>query len=575
MEIAGQQDSDAEVPGRCKDSDEVLTLFCQPCNDEGEIHKAGGFCLQCHQFLCKTCVRCHRRNKMTKAHEILDEHNMPSSMEMATEPDTECYEFCEDHPTERIKYYCALHNEFGCGDCMIPYHSNCKPRHIAEVSNDFLNGQEYTDLKQEINNMDSHCSNMGELMTKSVHTNENDILEAMKKLQMFKAETISHFEAEEQRLTSELESLKTESRSAIQVTSKQIHDVKRLLLDMIDKLDSDKHSPYQIFKASKQMQGEISNAKSIKDNIAKVVKQCQKRIAFHPNSILDDFTSSKQPLGEVVQTNLGVALEGCTYVKSNYINIRSSKDSKTCRITGCVQISDDKALVVDGYNEALKLVDILQRRIISDVQVNSTAWGIAALPNKEVAVTCDKTIDIVSYKQDRLATIRSIHVSAKGRCMGIDYRNKQLVVSYIYPPGLEIMDMTGNVIRHMLDTDIRAISVRIPQYVIFSKRLEGIILSDHRGNTVTALDLHFKPLWTYSDIDLKGPESLLITPDGNVLVCCHYSDNIHLISNKGKKNKVILRKEDGINKPYAAAVNGRTLLVTGYGNELMLYKITN
>ncbi|XP_052776791.1 uncharacterized protein LOC128214389 [Mya arenaria] len=414
---------------------------------------------------------------------------------------------------------------------------------------------------------------MGELMTKSVHATKDDILKAMKKLQRLKAETISHFEAEEQRLTSELESLKTESRSAIQVTSKQIHDVKRLSLDMIDKLDSDKHSPYQIFKASKQMQVEITNAKSVQDNIAEVVKQCQMRIAFQPNSILDNFTSSKQPLGEVVRTKKGVALKGCTYVKSNCINIRSSKDSKTCRITGCVQISDGRVLVVDGNNEVLKLVDIVHQRIISDVHVNQSAWGIAALPNKEVAVTCDKTIDIVSYKQDRLATVRSI--STKGRCIGIDYRNRQLVVSYIGPPGIEIMDMTGNVLHHMLDEDIKAISVLNPQYVIFSKQFEGILLSDFNGNAVTALDHHFKPLWTYSDSEMKGPQSLLIAPDGNILVCCYRSNNIHLISNTGKKIKVILRKEDGIKNPFAAAVNGRTLLMTENGDELMSYKITN
>ncbi|WAR24152.1 hypothetical protein MAR_037821 [Mya arenaria] len=130
------------------------------------------------------------------------------------------------------------------------------------------------------------------------------------------------------------------------------------------------------------------------------------------------------------------------------------------------------------------------------------------------------------------------------------------------------MDMAGNVLRHMLDKDIRAIAAKRPLYVAFSKIFDGIILPDLNGNTVTALDLEFKPMWTYSDIDLKGPRSLMIAPDGNILVCCYNSNNIHIISNKGEKIKVILRKEDGINNPYAAAVIGRTLLVTENGNEL-------
>ncbi|XP_052777166.1 E3 ubiquitin-protein ligase TRIM33-like [Mya arenaria] len=302
MELAGRLHLDDEVPGRYKDSDEVFSLFCHPCNDEGDKHKAEGFCCQCHQFLCKTCIKFHRRNKMTKEHEILDEHNMPSSKEMLVETDTECNKFCNDHPTERIKYYCAVHNEFGCGDCMIPRHCSCKPRNIGKISNDFLKGQEYKDLQQEIKNINLHCSDMGKRLTKSIQIAEEDIEEAMKCVEKLKAELVSHLEAEKQRLKSEFESLKSEYRSAVEETSKQVHDVNILSLDMMDKLDSDKHSPYQIFMASKQMKGEISKTKLIKDNIAVVVKQYQIGIAFHPNCIFDDFTSSKQSLGNVVQS---------------------------------------------------------------------------------------------------------------------------------------------------------------------------------------------------------------------------------------------------------------------------------
>ncbi|XP_052776789.1 E3 ubiquitin-protein ligase TRIM71-like [Mya arenaria] len=414
MEEACRLVSDDQVPGRCKDYDKVLKLFCQPCNDEGDEHKANGFCRQCHQFLCKTCVRCHRRNKMTKAHEILDEHNMAPSMTLVVKPDTDCNELCKDHPTELIKYYCAVHNEFGCGDCMIPYHSNCKPRHIAEVSNDFLNGKEYKDLKQEIKNIDHPCSDMVERMTKSVHTTKADIMKAMKRLQRLKAEIISHFEAEELRLTSELDSVESESKSAIQETSERMHDVQRLSLDMLSKLDSEKHSPYQIFKASKQMKEGISNAKSIKDNIAKVVKQCQERIVFHPNSIFDDFTLCKQPLWEVVQTKTVTSLGDCNLERSYSINICTPKDSKSCRVTGCVMISDDKVLIVDVNNNVLKLVDTLQQIIISDLYMSKTdyLWDIAALPDKKAAVTSqtNKTIYIVSYRQDTLVIVRRFKV---------------------------------------------------------------------------------------------------------------------------------------------------------------------
>lgn len=40
---------------------------CTSCEDNAEAH---GFCVECVEWLCKTCIRAHQRVKFTKDHTV-------------------------------------------------------------------------------------------------------------------------------------------------------------------------------------------------------------------------------------------------------------------------------------------------------------------------------------------------------------------------------------------------------------------------------------------------------------------------------------------------------------------------
>lgn len=55
----------------------VAVIKCDPCNKEGGIVEAIGFCKKCNKYYCKTCYRTHARNQVTKDHTLLDQTAMP------------------------------------------------------------------------------------------------------------------------------------------------------------------------------------------------------------------------------------------------------------------------------------------------------------------------------------------------------------------------------------------------------------------------------------------------------------------------------------------------------------------
>ncbi|KAM8933287.1 LOW QUALITY PROTEIN: adenylate cyclase type 7-like [Lycaon pictus] len=97
---------------------EKSNQVCTSCEDNAE---ANGFCVECVEWLCKTCIRAHQRVKFTKDHtvgqkeevspDLISHTECLSSVEPALRPGDKCHLVTENH-CHRIKilgdsYYCV------------------------------------------------------------------------------------------------------------------------------------------------------------------------------------------------------------------------------------------------------------------------------------------------------------------------------------------------------------------------------------------------------------------------------------------------------------------------------------
>ncbi|XP_072305738.1 E3 ubiquitin-protein ligase TRIM33 isoform X2 [Eucyclogobius newberryi] len=111
-------------------SDEKSSQVCTSCEDNaGTI----GFCVECGEWLCKTCVEAHQRVKITKDHTIRtkEDANTESVGTSGQKP-----VFCPIHKQEPLKLFCETCDTLTCRDCQLLEHKEHRYQFLEEA---FLN----------------------------------------------------------------------------------------------------------------------------------------------------------------------------------------------------------------------------------------------------------------------------------------------------------------------------------------------------------------------------------------------------------------------------------------------------
>ncbi|KAF7648710.1 hypothetical protein LDENG_00152880 [Lucifuga dentata] len=105
----------AEVPSSTV---EKTSQVCMSCDDNTE---ATGYCVECVEFLCVTCIEAHQRVKFTRDHTIRQKEEMsPESVGMSTQRPV----FCDVHKQEPLKLFCETCDRLTCRDCQLLKHKD-------------------------------------------------------------------------------------------------------------------------------------------------------------------------------------------------------------------------------------------------------------------------------------------------------------------------------------------------------------------------------------------------------------------------------------------------------------------
>ncbi|XP_057709888.1 transcription intermediary factor 1-alpha isoform X2 [Corythoichthys intestinalis] len=129
----------AEVPSSTMEKNSQV---CMSCDDNTE---ATGYCLECVEFLCVTCIEAHQRVKFTRDHTIRQKKEMspgstnkPVWQSFTVEKNIDilfsCVEavavssqkpvFCDIHKQEPLKLFCETCDRLTCRDCQLLKHKD-------------------------------------------------------------------------------------------------------------------------------------------------------------------------------------------------------------------------------------------------------------------------------------------------------------------------------------------------------------------------------------------------------------------------------------------------------------------
>ncbi|XP_064417726.1 transcription intermediary factor 1-alpha isoform X2 [Latimeria chalumnae] len=114
----------AEVPSSTV---EKSNQVCVSCDDNSE---ASGFCVECVEWLCKTCIEAHQRVKFTKDHTIRQKEDVSSEAVSVT---NQRPVFCPTHKQEQLKLYCETCDRLTCRDCQLLEHKEHRYQFLEEA----------------------------------------------------------------------------------------------------------------------------------------------------------------------------------------------------------------------------------------------------------------------------------------------------------------------------------------------------------------------------------------------------------------------------------------------------------
>ncbi|XP_069800487.1 E3 ubiquitin-protein ligase TRIM33 isoform X1 [Dendropsophus ebraccatus] len=108
-------------------TDEKSEQVCTSCEDNAS---AVGFCGECGEWLCKTCIEAHQRVKFTKDHIITKKEDITSESVGAS---GQRPVFCPVHKQESLKLFCETCDRLTCRDCQLLEHKEHRYQFLEEA----------------------------------------------------------------------------------------------------------------------------------------------------------------------------------------------------------------------------------------------------------------------------------------------------------------------------------------------------------------------------------------------------------------------------------------------------------
>jgi len=213
-------------------------------------------------------------------------------------------------------------------------------------------------------------------------------------------------------------------------------------------------------------------------------------------------------------------------------------------------VSDTRLLAAVWWGSRVMLVDSQTGGTVAQVTLPAIPRRVCMWDTNTAVVTLDgQKVQFININGDSLKILgRSFSVN--GNVWGVGRSGDRLVVSYVLPPGLEVLSMDGRVM-HTFSNQAAGRDVFESPYFITTSTDGMVYVSDEGNSTITQLDMNLHVTRTFSDPMLQAPRGILSVSADQVLVCSRENHRILLLCPSTGVFTSILGQQDRIKNPYA------------------------
>ncbi|XP_060576863.1 uncharacterized protein LOC132734165 [Ruditapes philippinarum] len=565
-------------------SNEDLKVYCQPCDEEGTKLPAHGYCTDCKEHLCKTCYKAHKKHKHSKHHTLLKGSNMPKVLHQPstathTGKSDQLTTPCGKHQKEMIKFYCNDHEELLCSVCVTLEHqaTSCEVDYIPDISDDIIGSKEYQVILKVVDTTSDQYQQIVEDVKKMTNKSNTSVKGALADINKFRQEfnqRLDELERQTKDAAKVIEQENNKQLKAVEATCEEITKSLKTSADAIKQLNTSKQAD-KLFMELKLAE------KTLRDVERKTLQLSSfaiKELKFKAKQPTVDLLKTEKSLGTQRTINIKSQSAQLKCRQSSHqgeIGVKTSKDKTTCWITGMTLLTPDLVVITDHYNKAVKIVDTSSQSVSEQLQLgyekDDAPWNITTVTSTELAVTLPykQAIQFISVSSNKLKRKNTIMLD--GHCYGISCNQGKLVVTYLGPAKLQILDMNGTILATIEGETI----FQNPCYVTCNRC--SIYVSDRLMQSVIRLNWQGDVIESYSDMgETRG---ISLSGDGTIFVCDRKRNVIEEISGDCSTGKIVLQ---GLNRPYTVCWSEETKMVyyscdaedKRNGNFLHSYKLS-
>lgn len=159
-------------------------IFCEPCTEDGKQLAAGGYCVDCDEYLCDICFSHHRTPRPFRNHVLQTKDDMPKKRSRRQSKCPSGSKCCI-HPDKDIVSYCKSHDQLCCESCVLIGHRVCNDvNSIIEAGTGIENNPEFKSFYDKLQGMDKEFKSnqkMAQSRLETIDKYYNDAMERFRK----------------------------------------------------------------------------------------------------------------------------------------------------------------------------------------------------------------------------------------------------------------------------------------------------------------------------------------------------------------------------------------------------------
>ncbi|XP_048255046.1 protein wech-like [Haliotis rufescens] len=530
------------------------TTHCSYCKEEGETTPATSWCSVCDDALCELCIRVHRRIPSSRHHDVVD-------LSGETKVRVKRKVMCKIHKDENIKYICKDCETAVCQTCCTIHHRKCDlvveiESEIPAMKTELRRNKE--DLLKKHDEMKAHVrkqtSKVDEALTHYLQIESNIKSAGLKAIEAIKVKEWKLLAKLKEMSGRHIGELKADIKSG--EMSVQMYQQQAELIDQTLQSECDM-GVYEMYQGCEAGDVEAVGVADVKE------KRRIARIMFRQDTdklsrALDDLQ-----LGEIDVLYEDVLDLKATHVLQDTINVRVAGDTQgACPtdMTVLVVNGTDTVVVTDYSNKSVKSFYTRNKQHgHSRLRVGGAPFGITKLKNNQVAVTMPVSSRIVTIQVNPDLVLLSTITTSK-KYQGItSLTPSTLAASSYYPPSVDILDMTGHVLKSICLGQPSRCILKYP-YCLCTTRTGNILVSDRGSRCVVCLTPKGDVVFNYSttgNTSLEFPCGITSTSTGDILVTDNSLHRVLHLTESGQFVRNMLTSQDGVQNPSGVCVGGR------------------